>query len=141
MNSIGRIQKVVIDCPDPLALAQFYCKMLGMQVDETIHGWADDPGGWVVIGREPGMRELAFQRSIPWIPPRWPNPECPQQRHIDIRVTDADEAERVVLSLGGSRVPSRREGKFRVFLDPVGHPFCIVFGQGADEPGVDNPGP
>lgn len=52
---IGRFEKAVIDCADPRALADFYCQVLGMRVNE-------DTGGWVVIGFEPGLRQLAFQR-------------------------------------------------------------------------------
>jgi hypothetical protein len=52
---IGRYEKTVIDCPDPRALAKFYCQVLGMRVNEDIDSW-------VVIGSEPGLRELAFQR-------------------------------------------------------------------------------
>jgi len=28
----------------------------------------EDEPDWVVIGRAPGMRELAFQRAAPWVP-------------------------------------------------------------------------
>jgi len=79
---IGRLEKTVIDCPDPRALAEFYCQVLGMRINEDIDGW-------VVIGAEPGRRELAFQRATEWIPPRWPDPAHPQQLHLDIRVNDA----------------------------------------------------
>jgi catechol 2,3-dioxygenase-like lactoylglutathione lyase family enzyme len=118
---IGRLEKTVLDCPDPRALAAFYAEVLGMQVTE-------DGADWVVIGREPGMRELAFQRSERWVPPRWPDPEHPQQEHLDIRVDDVDAAEQAVLALGATRLPAERESGFRVFADPVGHPFCLVFG-------------
>ena len=30
---IGRLEKTVIDCPDPRALAEFYCQVLGMRVN------------------------------------------------------------------------------------------------------------
>ena len=50
---IGRLEKTVLDCPDPRTLARFYAEILGMQVLE------DDPG-WVVIGRQPHMREPAL---------------------------------------------------------------------------------
>jgi len=119
---IGRFEKTVIDCPDPRALAQFYCQMLGMKVNEDIDGW-------VVIGAEPGLRQLAFQQVDIWIPPRWPDPAHPQQLHLDIRVSDADQAEQELLALGATRMRGQRETGFRVFSDPVGHPFCIVFGQ------------
>jgi hypothetical protein len=93
-----------------------------MQVNE-------DLGDWVVIGPEPGARQLAFQRVSKWVPPQWRDPERPQQLHLDIRVDDVDEAERAVVALGARRVPAERETGFRVFTDPVGHPFCLVFGR------------
>lgn len=121
---IGRLEKTVLDCPDPRALAAFYAEILGMRINE-------DHEDWVVIGREPGMRELGFQRASSWLPPRWPDPEYPQQLHLDIRVDDVDAAERAVLALGARRLVGARETGFRVFADPVGHPFCLVFGQPA----------
>ena len=118
---IGHLEKTVIDCPDPRALAGFYCQVLGMRVNEDIEGW-------VVIGSAPGLRQLAFQRATPWVPPRWPDPTHPQQMHLDIRVTDPEEAEQRLVAAGATRLPAARETGFRVFTDPVGHPFCIVFG-------------
>lgn len=119
---IGRLEKTVIDCPEPRVLAKFYCQVLGMRINE-------DLGNWVVIGSRPGLRQLAFQRAADWVPPRWPDPAHPQQMHLDIRVSDADRAEQELLALGAVRVPGERETGFRVFEDPVGHPFCIVFGR------------
>ena len=49
LGVIGHLEKTVIDCPDPLVLAQFYCQVLGMTVNE-------DVDGWVVSGSEPGVR-------------------------------------------------------------------------------------
>jgi catechol 2,3-dioxygenase-like lactoylglutathione lyase family enzyme len=119
---IGRLEKTVLDCPEPRALAAFYGEVLGMRVNE------DTDGAWVVIGREPGMRELAFQRADPYVPPRWPDAEHPQQEHLDIRVDDVDAAERAVVALGATRLPNEHERGFRVFTDPAGHPFCLVYG-------------
>jgi catechol 2,3-dioxygenase-like lactoylglutathione lyase family enzyme len=118
---IGRLEKTVFDCPDPRTLAAFYAEVLGMRVNE-------DSDDWVVIGLAPGDRHLAFQRASTWLPPQWPDPEHPQQLHVDIRVDDVDAAERSVLALGARRLPAERESGFRVFTDPVGHPFCLVFG-------------
>jgi catechol 2,3-dioxygenase-like lactoylglutathione lyase family enzyme len=118
---IGRLEKTVVDCPDPRALAAFYAEVLGMRVTQ-------DDGDWVVIGLGPGDRHLAFQRATTWVPPRWPDPHHPQQLHLDIRVDDVDAAERAVLALGARRLPAEHESGFRVFADPVGHPFCLVFG-------------
>jgi catechol 2,3-dioxygenase-like lactoylglutathione lyase family enzyme len=120
---VGRLEKTVLDCPDPRALAAFYAAVLGMRVNE-------DSDDWVVIGLRQGDRQLAFQRAAVWLPPRWPDPAHPQQLHVDSRVDDVDAAEREVLALGARRLPAEVETGFRVFADPVGHPFCLVFGRG-----------
>ena len=119
---IGRLEKTVLDCPDPHALAAFYAEMLGMCVNERYENF-------VVIGSAPGRRELAFQRSSQWIPPRWPDPHGSQQLHLDVRVDDIDAAEREVMALGADRLHGVEETGFRVFVDPAGHPFCLVFGR------------
>jgi hypothetical protein len=36
---------------------------------------------------------------------------------------------RAVLDLGAVRLQGRRETGFRVYADPAGHPFCLVFGR------------
>ena len=125
---IGRLEKTVLDCPDPRALAGFYADLLGMRVNE-------DDGDWVVIGPRPGDRHLAFQRATTWVPPRWPDPDHPQQLHLDIRVADVDAAEREVLALGGRLLQGESGTGFRVFADPAGHPFCLVYGS-APQPGA-----
>lgn len=117
---MAQLEKPVVDCPNPRLLAGFYAELLGLQVIE-------DSEDWVVLGREPGMRELAFQRADPWVTPTWPDPNHPLI-HLDIRVDDVDAAERVVLSAGASRAPGTAETGYRVFKDPVGHPFCLTFG-------------
>jgi catechol 2,3-dioxygenase-like lactoylglutathione lyase family enzyme len=119
---IGRLEKTVFDCGDPRALAAFYAAVLGMRVNE-------DSADWVVIGAEPGARQLAFQRVAGWRAPEWGDPQRPQQLHLDIRVDDVEAAERAVLALGARRLPGELEGRYRVFADPAGHPFCLVFGR------------
>ena len=119
---IGRLEKTVLDCPDPRALAAFYGEILGMRVME------DTDGDWVVIGRQPGYRELAFQRADPYAAPRWPDPDHPQHEHLDIRVFDVDEAEPAVLALGARVLQGESGTGFRVYADPAGHPFCLTYG-------------
>src|SRR3954462_11815538 len=95
---IGRLEKTVFDCPDPRALAAFYAAILGMRINE-------DSDDWVVIGSEPGRRQLAFQRVAHYRAPDWPGQDHPQQLHLDIRVDDVDTAERQILALGARRLP------------------------------------
>jgi 2-phosphosulfolactate phosphatase len=123
---IGTLEKTVIDCPDPRSLAMFYAAVLGMQVNE-------DLGDWVVIGSSPGARQLAFQRAARWTPPRWPDPEHPGL-HIDIRAQDIEAADRAASDLGARLVSDPPDMHFRVYLDPVGYPFCLVYGQRAAAP-------
>jgi catechol 2,3-dioxygenase-like lactoylglutathione lyase family enzyme len=118
---LGRLEKTVLDCPDPRALAAFYGEILGMRVNE------DTEGAWVVIGREPGLRELAFQKADPYVAPQWPDAGHPQQEHLDIRVDDVETAQRAVLALGATLLEGEKGTGFRVFADPAGHPFCLVY--------------
>jgi catechol 2,3-dioxygenase-like lactoylglutathione lyase family enzyme len=114
---IGKLHGVVIDCPDPSALATFYQELLCMVR-------LDDEDDWVAIGDSPERPGLAFQRVAEFHAPEWPDPRSPQQFHLDVRVDDIDAAERRVLALGARRLPGEGQD-FRVFADPVGHPFCL----------------
>jgi hypothetical protein len=49
--------------------------------------------------------------------------------HLDIQVDDVETAERALLALGALRLPGELEGQYRVFADPAGHPFCLVYGR------------
>jgi catechol-2,3-dioxygenase len=115
---IGRWHGLVIDCPDPRGLAGFYQELLGMQR-------LQDDERWVVIGDAPDRPGLAFQLAPDLREPRWPDPDRPQQMHLDIAVSDIDQAEEAALALGARRLPGEG-GNFRVYADPAGHPFCLV---------------
>jgi hypothetical protein len=43
-----------------------------------------------------------------------------------VAVDDIEVAEAQVLALGATRLPGGG-GDFRVYADPAGHPFCLVF--------------
>jgi hypothetical protein len=73
----------------------------------------EDIDGWIVIGLGPGLRQLAFQRAADWIPPRWPDPACPQQMHLDIRERRRPgKQELLALTLSESPVRERRVSGF-----------------------------
>jgi len=116
-DMIGRLYNVVIDCPDPSALAGFYSELLGMPVMHKREGW--------VVLSDDRVR-IAFQLASDLREPRWPDPERPQQMHLDVMVDDIDRAEAQAIALGAKRLPGDGED-FRVFEDPAGHPFCLVF--------------
>ncbi|MGW2491129.1 VOC family protein [Streptomyces sp. NPDC001606] len=108
---------VVLDCPDPRALAGFYAAVLG--------GTPEGQGDWVEL-KVPGGPTLAFQEAPEYVPPRWPGPDGDQQFHLDLVAPDLDAAEKAVLELGARPLDTAdRERTFRVYADPVGHPFCL----------------
>ncbi|MET0235118.1 MAG: VOC family protein [Kibdelosporangium sp.] len=118
---IGHLRSVVLDCKDPAKLAEFYAGLLGGTVTK-------DDDTWVVV-TDPEGRRIAFQLAPEYEPPQFPDPRGSQQFHLDILVEDPDKAEREVLALGATRVPGATdEDLFRVFRDPAGHPFCLVWG-------------
>jgi predicted enzyme related to lactoylglutathione lyase len=73
-----------------------------------------------------GGTTIAFQRADDYRPPVWPSAEHPQQAHIDFDVVDLDAGEEAVLALGAKKAEFQPGTTFRVFLDPAGHPFCLV---------------
>ena len=112
-----RVQAFALDCPDAKALAEFYAAVTGGQVTGE--------GEWVEVHTEHGPA-LAFQQVSDFQAPAWPNPERPQQAHLDFAVEDLDEGEAHVLNVGARKHEVQPDSRWRVFLDPVDHPFCLV---------------
>ncbi|MBB5868265.1 catechol 2,3-dioxygenase-like lactoylglutathione lyase family enzyme [Allocatelliglobosispora scoriae] len=121
---IGRLHSIIVDCPDAPALASFYAELTGFTVRDSGAAWAtlEDAGG---------LPRLCFQTIDDFRPPRWPDPAHPQQSHLDIDVDDIGVAEPRVLALGATLLRGGGGGKtgFRVYADPAGHPFCLIWGQ------------
>jgi catechol 2,3-dioxygenase-like lactoylglutathione lyase family enzyme len=119
-TGIATLGTIVIDCADPLALAEFYSKVSGWPV-----GAGSEPS-WAELDNPAGGATVAFQRvDGDFNPPAWPGADHPQQFHLDFYVADLDEGERRVLEIGATRHEFQPGQSFRVFLDPAGHPFCL----------------
>lgn len=120
--ALARLRSVVLDCPDPRSLAEFYRRVVG---GEITFAEAD----WVVLTVD-GLR-LAFQQADDFAPPTWPTGERPQQFHLDVTVEHVNAVEPQVLALGATKhavQPGEMAGDtFRVYLDPAGHPFCLCW--------------
>ncbi|WP_329340032.1 VOC family protein [Streptomyces sp. NBC_01352] len=115
--ALAKLGVVVLDCPDPNALAAFYAEVLG--------GTVEDQGEWVDL-KLPDGQALAFQAAPGYVPPKWPAPDHSQQFHLDLDVPDLDAAEKEVLALGAKPLDTEdRTRTFRVYADPAGHPFCL----------------
>ncbi|MER7868768.1 VOC family protein [Streptomyces cellulosae] len=115
--SVAKVGAVVLDCPDPQALAGFYAGVVG--------GTPEGEGDWVDLA-VPGGPTLAFQQAEGHVPPQWPAADRSQQFHLDLAVEDLDAAEKEVLALGAKPLDTEdRARSFRVYADPAGHPFCL----------------
>jgi len=126
-----KLDLVILDCPDALELARFYADVLGWDLEagsDQAFATLVPPGGGLSHDNPDGRTTLAFQRIDDWVAPTWPGGAHPQQLHLDLSVPDIDAAEPAVIA-AGARVhdhqPSQ-DGGFRVYLDPVGHPFCLI---------------
>jgi catechol 2,3-dioxygenase-like lactoylglutathione lyase family enzyme len=133
------ILNIVFGCPERAegdetgedatrSLATFYAELLGLRI------LRDD---WMVVGKDRDtMPRLAFGDgpSEEYRAPRWPDPDYPQQVHLDLSVPDLDAAEARVLGLGATRLQD--QGAFRSYADPVGHPFCL-YQDDVDTPRIE----
>lgn len=123
-NELPRYQLAALDCPDPLALADFYSRLTGLEV-EPLGDMKPDEVEWIELlnGDHP---TITFQKIPNYVAPTWPTGPVPQQLHLDFNVPDLDKGEEHALAVGATKHEYQPGTTFRVFLDPVGHPFCLV---------------
>lgn len=119
MPGIASFALVAIDTADPEGLAEFYSAVTGWEIEPH------DGPGWIELRSETGAT-IAFQHAPGHVPPQWPSDEHPQQLHLDFDVPDMDKGEKAVLALGARKAEAQPGTTWRVYLDPAGHPFCLV---------------
>lgn len=117
-NPQPTLMGVMLDCPDAHALATFYSTMLGKPITY-------DADGAAMIGHD-GEQPVLFQQVADYRAPQWPDPAHPQQFHLDMTVDDIGAAEPIALALGATKLPAEGEN-WRVYIDPVGKPFCLCW--------------
>jgi hypothetical protein len=110
-----RVVAVSLDCPDHRELARFYVRLL----DGTLL-WTHEKSAAV----ESGGMVLVLQRSEDYQPPVWPGASVV---HLDLPGdAQVDELERRAVALGARPAATQPDSRWRVLLDPAGHPFCIT---------------
>ncbi|GLF95078.1 VOC family protein [Streptomyces yaizuensis] len=113
-----RYSAITFDCPDPADMARFYGDVLGLPVVLS----TDD---FILLGQE-GSAGLGFNRLADYRRPTWPDPSQEKQAHMELGVDDLDAAQAWLLALGAVEPTVQPEpDRWRVLLDPAGHPFCI----------------
>jgi catechol 2,3-dioxygenase-like lactoylglutathione lyase family enzyme len=115
-----RVRGVVLDTPDPVALAAFYARLLGWPYR------SEDPG-WVVLLDPGGGAGLSFQREDHYRAPVWPaGPDDPAMMvHLDVEADDLMAAVGWAERCGARVARYQPQEHVRVCLDPDGHPFCL----------------
>lgn len=121
LNLVG--WNVVLDSDDAQGLSVFYERLLG---------WTRFPGEeYTVLANlaQTGFPTwITFQQVASYQPPVWPAaPEAQQQMaHLDFHVENVEEAVAYALSCGARLAENQLDERWRVLLDPAGHPFCLL---------------
>jgi hypothetical protein len=82
---------------------------------------------WVKLRPPGGGTGLAFQTEPIYRTPTWPAVEGAQQigAHLDFEVDDLEAACEHAEATGAVLADFQPADDVRVYLDPVGHPFCL----------------
>lgn len=118
MTSVARLAGVSLDTSDPTGLAEFYRRLLGLELLLEGEDFVALKGAGVLV---------TTQLVEDHVRPDWPTGPAKKQVHLDLAVDDLDEAESAALALGATRPAQQPEpSRWRVLIDPAGHPFCIT---------------
>ena len=109
---------ITIDCSDADAQARFYATAL--EWDITVN-----EGPYSAVSN--GDLTIEFTAVDGYQPPQWPDEGGRKQFHLELMVDDLDEAAGTLLAAGATQPEFQPGGeRFRVLIDPAGHPFCII---------------
>jgi hypothetical protein len=114
---VARLGSVSLDCADPEALAAFWAELLGGSV-------AFSSEAFVAVRTDRGW--ISAVKVEDYQPPTWPGGSVPKQMHLDLAVDDLDVAEAEAVRLGAVKAGEQpAPDRWRVLIDPAGHPFCL----------------
>ena len=104
--------------------ADFYQKLLGWKVRFTN---TDEGLKWVGIVDETSGITLLFQENSDYVPPVWPTTQGKQQTmaHLDFHSDDLKRDVEHAIDCGAILADTQYSDKWKVLIDPAGHPFCI----------------
>ena len=113
-----RLAAVSLDSDDPGALAAFWRELLGLTVMFESRDFVALEGAGILLTTQ----HVPEHRS-----PDWPDGATPKQLHLELAVDELDASEELALALGARRAEVQpAPERWRVLLDPAGHPFCIT---------------
>jgi len=124
-----RIAGPTFDAAEPLALAEFYERLLGWAI---VRSEGPRPGyppgdGWAMLSSPARDQKIEVQWEPNYRAPVWPGVVGEQLMmvHLDIGVADLDQGVAWALAQGARLAEHQPQDGVRVLLDPEGHPFCL----------------
>ncbi|WP_245745824.1 VOC family protein [Nocardia altamirensis] len=116
--TIARLSLITMNCADQEELAAFWAAILGGEIVYRAENIA-------VVHTERGT--LSAARVADYQPPTWPGGATPHHIHFELVVEDLDVAQAEAVRLGAKVAePQPQPDRWRVLLDPAGHPFCLT---------------
>lgn len=148
------VTSVSISTSAPRELADFYARLLGVEVADSEGPRAGEPptAGWAQLKRVEGRLRMTlnFEWDEHYVPPVWPTPVPSQlgwpsvatgpdsvpvvsrgpsaqqvMAHLDLWVDDLDVSAAWAIECGATEHPVQPQETVRVMSDPHGHPFCL----------------
>lgn len=117
---VGQLASISLNCTDTDVLAAFYSRLLGLT-----EAFATPDRGVIALAGAGPM--LTLMRVDSFVPPTWPDGPQRQQLHLDVAVEQLDSATEAAVALGATAAGFQpAPDRWRVLLDPAGHPFCLT---------------
>jgi hypothetical protein len=114
--ALARLGSISLDCADPAPLARFWAELLGGEIAFTSDTF---------VAVKTDRMWLSLVQVEDHTPAGWPG-GTPKQMHLDLAVDDLDAAETEAVRLGAVKPADQpAPERWRVLLDPAGHPFCL----------------
>jgi hypothetical protein len=114
--AVARLGSISLDCAHPSPLAEFWAALLGGEIAFTSEAF---------VAVKTDRMWLSAVRVDDYTPPVWPGGVA-KQMHLDLAVKDLDVAEAEAVRLGAVKADEQpAPERWRVLLDPAGHPFCL----------------
>ena len=115
---------VTLDSRNAEEHADFYQKLLGWTTRFTN---TDNDSKFVGIVNDATGIVLLFQENDAYISPVWPSEQGQQQQmaHLDFFTEDMEKDVTHAIACGAKLAQTQFSDKWRVLIDPAGHPFCI----------------
>ncbi|MFF2554217.1 VOC family protein [Nocardia sp. NPDC058058] len=118
MTAIAKFGAISLDSRDPHALGQFYKALLDFEIRYETEE--------IVVLRGGGVM-LTIERVVDHVAPDWPGNGVPKQMHLDLFVAELDSGEAAAIAIGAVKPEFQpAPDRWRVLLDPSGHPFCLT---------------